>query len=297
MKFLSFILILVCAQHIFANKYPSARKQLNKLEHSLDGKIGIFAMNTANQQTIHYRSKERFPIQSTFKLMVVAAILKKSATDPELLQKKIFYTKNDLVTWSPITEKRIDSGMSILELCDATMKYSDNTATNLLMKQVGGPAVITDFAHSLGDSVFNVLHYEAELNSNPNSTDDTSTPENMGINLKKIAFNPILPSSYIHLLLNWMKENTTGDAQIRAGVPKEWVVADKTGSSSFGTSNDIGIIWPTGCDPIIIAIYTVQNKEDATKRNDILKDATRTVINEFARADLCIKQALKNEKA
>ena len=149
---------------------------------------------------------------------------------------------------SPVTEKHIDSGMIIAELCAATIKYSDNTATNLLMKQLGGPAAITDVAHSIGDSVFNVLHYEAELNSNPKSIDDTSTPKNMGINLKKIAFSNILPNSYINLLLNWMKENTTGDAQIRAGVPKEWVVADKTGSSSFGTSNDIGIVWPTGAD-------------------------------------------------
>lgn len=295
LKIIFFILLFILSnQHIFANEYPSTRNQLNKLEHSFDGKIGIFAMNTANQQTIHYRSKERFPIQSTFKLIVVAAILKKSATNPNLLQTKIFYTKKDLQSWSPITEKHINSGMTIAELCDATMKYSDNTAVNLLMKQLGGPAVITDFAHSIGDSAFNISHYEEELNSNPKSIDDTSTPENMAINLKKITFSNILPSSYINLLLNWMKANTTGDAQIRAGVPKEWVVADKTGSSSFGTSNDIGIIWPTGCDRIIIAIYTIQNKEDAIKRNDILRDATRIVVNEFARTDRCIKQALKS---
>ena len=82
------LLFIFTNQHIYAIEYPSAKKQLNNLEYLFDGKIGIFALNTANQQTIHHRSKERFPLQSTFKLIAVTAILKKSETGPKLYSKK-----------------------------------------------------------------------------------------------------------------------------------------------------------------------------------------------------------------
>jgi beta-lactamase class A len=90
-----------------------------------------------------------------------------------------------------------------------------------------------------------------------------------------------------------MKNNTTGDKRIRAGVPKGWVVADKTGAeTAYAVRNDIGIIWPPKCAPITIAIYTTQSQQDATPRDDVLAKATRIVLNEFAEDDPCIKAAL-----
>jgi beta-lactamase class A len=99
-------------------------------------------------------------------------------------------------------------------------------------------------------------------------------------------------------LVTWLKNNTTGDARIRAGVPKGWIVGDKTGTGSlYGTTNDIGIIWPSKCAPIVVAIYYTNNKKDATKREDIIASVTRSLISEFAQTDRCINTLIKAQNS
>ncbi|OFW91421.1 MAG: hypothetical protein A2W44_05185, partial [Acinetobacter sp. RIFCSPHIGHO2_12_41_5] len=201
------------------NKNASSliNEKFKNLETSLEGRIGLYAINTANNQSIQYRALERFPIQSTFKVMAVSAILKQSEADNNLLKLKITYTKQDLVFWSPITEKYVDDGMTIFDLCAAAMMYSDNTATNLIVKKSGGPEAVTAFARSIGDNTFRIDDWEPDLNSNPNDLRDTSTPKAMEKSLQKLTLGDVLTSSKRNQLVTWMKGNTTGDTRIRAG--------------------------------------------------------------------------------
>ncbi len=87
-----------------------------------------------------------------------------------------------------------------------------------------------------------------------------------------------LPTEKRELLIDWMKRNTTGDALIRAGVPKGWVVADKTGAGSYGTRNDISIIWPPKGDPIVLAVLSSRDKKDADYNDDLIAETTEEVI-------------------
>ena len=261
---------------------------IEKLESSFGGRIGVYAINTANDETISYRANERFPMCSTAKVMVCAALLKNSMKNPDLLQKNIKYTKNDLVVWSPITEKHLNDGMTISELCAAAIDYSDNTAVNLLIKQLGSPKIVTQFARSIGDKKFRLDRSEPELNTAiPGDARDTTTPAAMAKSLQKIIFGNVLRTSQREQLQIWLKVNTTGDTRIRAGVPKGWIVGDKTGGGAYGTNNDIAIIWPPKCPPIIVAIYTTQTKPDATPNDQVIAAATRIVINELAPINKC----------
>lgn len=269
----------------------SVQKKLMELESASGGRVGISAVNTANNQWIQYRAEERFPFQSTFKVIGVSAILKQSMTDSHLLQQKVTYKKQDLVFWSPITEKHVMNGMTVFDLCAATIIYSDNTAINLLVKKLGGPEAVNVFTHSMGDNTTRLDGWEAELNSNPNELRDTSTPSAMEKNLQQLALGDILASPQREQLVNWMKGNTTGDKRIRAGVPKGWIVADKTGSGDYGITNDIGVIWPPKCAPIVVAMYFVQNTKYAARRDDIIASATRILIDEFAKTDQCVKSS------
>ena len=265
-------------QHV---KLTSIHKDLAGLEASSGGRIGVFVINTANNTHLEYRAKEHFPLQSTFKVMGVAAILKKSMSDSNLLQQKMTYTKQDLVDWSPITEKHLAFGMSISELCAATIMYSDNTAINLLMKKLGGPSAVTTLARSIGDDTFQLDNWEPELNSNPNDLRDTSTPEAMGNSLRQLALGNALASPQQEQLLGWLKANTTGNSRIRAGVPKGWIVGDKTGTGgTYGVTNDIAIIWPPKAPPIIMAIYfATKNKNDTKHHDDVIASASRIIIS------------------
>lgn len=264
------------------------------LEVSSGGKIGVSAINTADNMTFHYRGDERFPMGCTSKVMGVAAILKKSMQQPDLLQKRVNYTKADLTNWSPVTEKHLHDGMTIEALCAAAISYSDNTAMNLLVKELAGLKEINSFAHAIGNTTFRQDHGwpEEAMSGGEGNLNDSSTPKDMAESLEKLALGKVLGEAQRQLLVNWLQHNTTGNHRIRAGLPKGWVVGDKTGTGDYGTTNDIAILWPQGCAPIVLAVYYTHPDKDAVMQEPIIAAVTRLVINQLAQSDLCIKNDL-----
>lgn len=266
-------------------------QQIASLERNFDGKIGVYAINTNNNQTIGYRANERFPVQSTMKLIGVAALLKQSQYNKNLLQERIHYSKNDLAPWHPITGKYVNSGMTLEDLAESAISYSDNVGIDLIMNKLGGPKAVTDFAHSIGNKSFNVTHYDGNLNANPLSIKDTATPKDMALSVQRLTLGNILNPSQRTQIVTWMKDNTTGYKRIRAGIPIGWTVAEKTGGGfgSFGVANDIGILWSPYCKPIVLAIYTVQNTKEAKSRDDMVASVTSIIMDEFAKNDPCFR--------
>jgi len=250
------------------------------LEASSGGRLGVAALNTADGRQLLHRADERFPFCSTFKMMLSAAVL---AREPSVLQQNIRYDKAELVAHSPITEKHVDGGMTIEALCAATIQYSDNTAANLLIRHLGGPEEVTAYARSIGDRQFRLDRWETALNSAiPGDPRDTTTPAAMMASLHKLTLGEALPPAKRAILTDWLIGNTTGATRIRAGVPSSWRVGDKTGAGSYGTVNDIAILWPPGDKPpIVLAVYLTQPGKDDAIRPEILGQAAKIVIDAF----------------
>ncbi|MGF1434723.1 class A beta-lactamase BlaIII [Bacillus thuringiensis] len=249
-----------------------------KLEKEYDAKLGIYALDTGTNQTIAYHSDDRFAFASTSKSLAVGALLRKNSL--ETLDQRITYTHEDLSNYNPITEKHVDTGMTLKELADASVRYSDSTAHNLILKQLGGPSEFEKILREMGDTVTTSERFEPELNEvHPGETHDTSTPEAIAKTLQSFTLGTALPTEKRELLVDWMKRNTTGDKLIRAGVPRGWEVADKTGAGSYGTRNDIAIIWPPNKKPIVLAILSNHDKEDAKYDDKLIADATKVVLN------------------
>lgn len=258
----------------------SAQAQLARLEQTLAGRLGVFALNTANGAQLSYRANEPFPLCSTFKVLLTSAILQRSTQIDGLMHQRIKYQQSDLVTYSPITKQHIEDGMTVAALCTAAMQYSDNTASNLLMKILGGPGAVTAFARSIGDRQFRLDRWETALNSAlPGDRRDTSTPSAMGYTLQRLALGEALEPHLQVQLRAWLRGNTTGVTRIRAGVPADWQVGDKTGTGDYGTANDVAVLWPPRRAPAIVAIYTTQAEKDANARNDIVALAARIVVD------------------
>ncbi|MGC3964260.1 MAG: class A beta-lactamase [Rhodocyclaceae bacterium] len=252
--------------------------ELAALESTSQGRLGVFALDTRRPREIRYRADERFALCSTFKVALAGGILRRSATEAGLLDRHVRYTAEDLVTYSPITEKHLADGMSIGELCAAALQYSDNTAANLLMKELGGPAGVTAFARSQGDQVFRIDRWEPELNAAvPGDARDTSSPAAMGMLLQRLALTDALPAAQRRQLIGWLRGNTTGAARIRAGAPKDWEVGDKTGSGDYGTTNDVGVLWRPDGSAVVLAVYFTQPHQDAKPRNEVVAAAARIV--------------------
>ena len=287
-----FLFRVAVAFFIPISVFASTQVKLAALEASSGGKLGISAINTGNHQRIQYRAEEHFPMGCTSKVIGVSAILKKSMTERELLKEKITYQKEDLTTWSPVTKNHLVDGMTVSELGAAAISLSDNTAMNLLAKKIGGPEGLNAFARSIGDEHFKLVHtWPEEAMASPHSLEYSTTPAAMEKSLQKLALGDVLAAPQREMLLTWLKNNVTGNARIRAGVPKGWLVGDKTGTGFYyGSTSDIAIIWPPNCGPIVVAIYYSNSKKEAPKREDIIASATRILMNAFEQDDHCIKE-------
>jgi beta-lactamase class A len=249
-----------------------------KLEDKYDARLGVFALDTGTNQSVTYRSDERFAYASTHKALAVGVMLQQMSIAD--LNQRITYTSEDLVNYNPITEKHIDTGMTLKELSDASLRFSDNTAGNLILKQIGGPSGFKKSLKEIGDNITNPERFEPELNEvNPGEIHDTSTARALATSLQAFTIGDALPTEKRTILTDWLKRNTTGDALIRAGVPKGWEVADKTGAGSYGTRNDIAIIWPPQGEPIILAILSSRDKKDADYNDKLIAQATEKVID------------------
>ncbi|EMI9090839.1 class A beta-lactamase [Bacillus cereus] len=288
---LSCVTLIGCSNSNTSSESPKQTKQTNqikpentgndsfaKLEKEYDAKLGIYALDTGTNQTVAYHANDRFAFASTSKSLAAGALLRQNSI--EALDEKITYTREDLSNYNPITEKHVDTGMTLKALADASVRYSDSTAHNLILKKLGGPSAFEKILREIGDTVTNSERFEPELNEvNPGETHDTSTPEAIAKTLQSFTLGTALPKEKRELLVDWMKRNTTGDKLIRAGVPKGWEVADKTGAGSYGTRNDIAIIWPPNKKPIVLAILSNHDKEDAEYDDKLIADTTKVVLD------------------
>nr|WP_223278848.1 class A beta-lactamase [Janthinobacterium lividum] len=261
-----------------ATSIATAQTQLAALEQAAGGRLGVAAWRQGSELRVAYRADERFPLASTFKAMLAGAVLARSVSQPGLLDQHVRYEKKELVTYSPITEKHLADGMSVADLCAATLQYSDNSAANFLMTLLGGPQAVTAFARSIGNTVFQLERWETELNSAiPGEVRDTASPASMAHSLQQLLLGNSLPAPQRQQLDTWMRGNTTGDKRIRAGVPAGWQVADKTGSGAYGSVNDIGVAYPASGAPLVIAVYYTREQKKADTNQDIITAATRIV--------------------
>ncbi|MED1783939.1 class A beta-lactamase [Brevibacillus fortis] len=248
------------------------------LEKKFEARLGVYAIDTNTNQVIAFRSDERFAFASTFKALVVGALLHQKSLDE--LDKVIKYTSSDLVTYSPITEKHVSTGMTLREISDAAIRYSDNTAGNLLFKELGGPKGFEAALRKIGDQVTTSERNEPELNEAiPGDIRDTSTPKALATSLMAYTVGDVLTEDKQKILNDWLQRNTTGDKLIRAGLPKEWKVGDKTGAASYGTRNDIAVIWPPDKKPIVLAVLSSRDTKDATYDNALIAEATKLVMD------------------
>ena len=258
----------------------SLPRELEAIEQRVKGRLGVAILDTATGAQAGWRQNERFPMCSTFKVLLVGAVLAQVDRGKERLDRAITYTRQDLVTYSLVTEKHTQ--LDVASLCEAILTQSDNTAANLLLATIDGPAGLTRFARSLGDEVSRLDRIEPELNSAlPNDPRDTTSPIAMIGNLRQLLLGNTLTTASRDRLIAWMISNRTGDTRLRARLPSNWKVGDKTGAGERGTNNDIGIIWPGHGGPILVASYLTGTDASAQERNAALADVGALIVKAF----------------
>jgi beta-lactamase class A len=270
---------------------PDADSDLSAIERRLHGRLGVAALDTGTGRQQRHRGSERFPMCSTFKFLASAAVLARIDAKSERLDRVVRYTQNDVLEYAPITKDHVADGMTIEALIAAAIEYSDNTAANLLLSSIGGPGAVTQFARGLGDAATRLDRNEPTLNDvRAGDVRDTTTPDAMLRDMQTLLLTPSRPdrfggasgaaalsSASRELLTKWLVGNTTGNERLRAGLPKDWRVGDKTGTGPKGETNDIAIAWPPRRAPILIAAYLAGSAASADDRNRALAEVGRVV--------------------
>lgn len=256
--------------------------QFERLERTHGIALGLYALDTGSGRHLAYRADQRFALCSTFKVMLAGAVLHLSQEKPGLLAQRIHFDAKTLVVYSPITQQHVDTGMTVADLCASALQYSDNTAANLLLEVIGGPAALTAFARRMGDDAFRLDRNEPGLNSAlPDDPRDTSTPRAMAASMQRLVLGDGLDEPAQQQLQTWLKGNTTGAKRIRAGVPAGWTVGDKTGSGDYGVANDVAVIWPPNRAPWVLTLYTRAAEPKSLWQDAALAEATRVVVGEL----------------
>jgi beta-lactamase class A len=250
---------------------------LAALESRHGGRLGVAILDVGSGVTMSRRADERFPLCSTFKVLAAALVLARVDRGEERLDRQVTFEAADLVTYSPVTDKRVgQAGMTLAELCEAALTLSDNTAANLLLASFGGPSALTAYVRALGDTATRLDRIEPHLNeATPGDLRDTTTPAAMLENMRRLVLGEALSADSRSRLTSWLVANKTGDARLRAGLPKEWRVGDKTGSGNHAVTNDVAVAWPPGRAPVLLSVYYAESSATADQRNAILAGVAR----------------------
>ncbi|WP_049320168.1 BlaZ-like penicillin-hydrolyzing class A beta-lactamase [Mammaliicoccus sciuri] len=274
-------LILMIASILLLSACSTAdatTEDLKKIEDKYDANVSVYALNTATDEEITFNEDKRFAYASTFKAVSSAMLLEK--TPHNELNKKVHVSKEDIVPYSPVLEKFINKDITIKKLIEATMLYSDNTANNMIIEELGGYKEVNKRLKSLDDKTTKPSRMEPELNNyDPKNNRDTSTPQAFGKTLNKLINDGRLSKENKTFLIDLMINNKSGDTLIKKGAPKNFKVADKSGQAiTYASRNDVAFVYPKGeSKPIVLVIFT--NKEGKTdKPNDKVISETAKVV-------------------
>jgi beta-lactamase class A len=249
------------------------------IEERRGGRLGFFAVDTGTGRTLSHRADERFLMCSTFKGLLAAMVLARVDIGKESLSREITYTERDLIFTSPVTKANVAKGqISIGDLVQATLAYSDNTAAILLMRSVGGPVALTGFLRGIGDTVTRSDRYEPQSNK-LDGTLDTTSPRAILTSVQKILQGDVLTPASKARLEAGMFACKPGLGRIRAALPVGWVAGDRPGTSVEEESNDYAIVRPPGRAPLLVAAYYDAPKLSMTDRETVLQEAGTAFVN------------------
>lgn len=274
----------VAATGVLAACQPAKSEEptsFDDLEDRYQALIGVYAVDLESSATVEHRADERFAICSTFKAYAAARILQMAKTGHANLDAMVPITAADIVVNSPVLSPAVGARMALRDICAAALTQSDNAAGNIMLRTIGGPSAVTDFARSIGDSQTRLDRWEPDLNdAAPGDLRDTTTPRALCGGYRAILVGDALPGASQYQLQRWMSETTTSTRRFRAGLPAEWTSADKTGSGDYGSTNDAGMLVGPKHERVMLTVLirTRTLRRDAGPFNEAVAESVRSVL-------------------
>jgi beta-lactamase class A len=260
-----------------APSVQSSEESVIAIERRYGGRLGVAIFDAGSGLRVEHRAEERFALCSTFKWLAAAAVLARVDAGAERLDRRVKYDRQALLDYSPISSAHVASGgMTLGALCAAAVEFSDNTAANLVLATIGGPAGLTDYIRSLGDPVTRLDRTEPQLNeATPGDVRDTTSPAAMVALMHRVLLGSALSERSRAQLTTWLDDSTTGAKRLRAGLPATWKVGDKTGTCGHAATNDVAIARPPGRMPLLVAVYFAESPATSDERDAAIAQVGR----------------------
>lgn len=276
-------LLALLAIAVPAAATPAPDPRLIEIERRTGGRLGVALMDGAGTILTGHRTDERFAMCSTFKLLLAARVLEGAAQRRWSLAAPLRFTRADLLSHSPITERHVGRGrIDMRSAASAIVTDSDNASANLLLRATGGPAGLTNWLRRGGDRVTRLDRFELALNENRRGDPrDTTTPSAMASSTRRLAVGNGLRPAGRRQLREWMAASRTGLQRIRAGLPAGWAAGDKTGTCGTAYNDVAWFRSPAGRD-YVLAVYLDRPSVPAAAANAAIADVARSAVRTIA---------------
>lgn len=316
--------IILAASPSFAQDDPNLpllEREIGRLAVLSGGTVGVAAIHMESGRAVYYNGNELFPMASTYKVPIAVQIFTMVDRGEVTLDRMIELEEGDLHPGSgTLSELFDDPGviLSLHNLLELMLLISDNSATDIVLREAGGSGAVTARMHELGITGITVSRPTIELIGNyigireipPDGrltppefrnlssrvsseereraaeefdTDprDTSTPEAMAALLHRLWKGEILSEESTELLLDIMHRCMTGEERIKGLLPPWAQVFHKTGTIG-GTTNDVGIIeLPGDAGHVVIAIFVKESERDVERREFAIAHIARAIHDYF----------------
>lgn len=262
-------LILINASAAFAwFDFSSLQARVNVIAKSFKGNLGVGVIDVQSGQSWYLNGDERFRMQSVAKVLIAMAALRQVDEGKLKLNQEVPLTRSDvdLIRESYMRDPlpRSTKTLTLSALLEKSVCRSNNGAADLTMKLLGGPVAVDKFLKDEQFSDIRVDRFERELSLHDDDhvgADmlDSCTPRAICSVLAKLQSGQLLSAKSTDYLLALMRRCETGQNRLRAGFPKNWIIANKTGTGRemFGvtvSTNDVGIVTGPNNSTWIVAV-------------------------------------------
>ncbi len=280
------IIIFFAGINIYIN---SLSYKLNKFLKNKDAQIGIAVIKN---NKIWIAGDKKQPLLSVFKYCVALKVLKKLEDEKISLDETITVRKDMIETelYSPMLKKytTFPFRISIKELLEYSVSQSDNNACDILISYSGGTNELNNFIHNIGFNNIEIFFNEREMNLDIKKQYlNKAYPADIARLMKFIRESDFLSQDSKKFLDVIMFKTTTGEDKLKSGLPKNFIVAHKTGSSSRTSDgikiadNDAGyVISPDGTS-YYIAVMISNSKMSDKDNAGIISEISRVVYEYF----------------
>ena len=234
-------------------------------------------------------------MQSVFKFHIALAVLSEVDKGKLSLNQTIVISKDDLLpedVWSPLRDENPKGGSFTIErLIQYSVSHSDNTACDILIKLIGTPKTVEEYFKKNNIQDLQITFNEEEMQSKwENMFENWTTPKAASETLKMFYENKnhLLSKSSYDFFWKTNKETTTGKNRIRGQLPKETIVAHKTGWSGTNKEtgitaavNNIGIVFLPNGEYFIISVFVSESKENFDTNEKIIADIAKAAWDYF----------------